>query len=90
MSVINLIRKIQFEESDGIIFYLPEEWQISWSIKTKQSFISALSMLSGNIPNVVLICKSSDQFSSINQNYFKLIKSVNENCEILVPQKSEH
>ena len=89
LSANNLIRVIRAEKVDGIIFYFPEEWQVFWNIRAKQSFMSALSMLAGDVPHMILICKDSEQFSSINNQYFKLFKVMNHNCEILVPQKAE-
>ncbi|PHJ42777.1 hypothetical protein [Vibrio sp. PID17_43] len=84
-----LINKINSSEDDGIIFYMPEEWQIMWGMSSKRMFMSALSMLSGNVPHMILICKASDEFISINRQYFKLIKAVDNEVDIFVPQRVE-
>ena len=89
LSVNELIRLIQSDKTDGIILYYPEEWQIYWNLRTKQTFMSALSMLSGDVPQLVIIYKDSDQFASVNNQYFKLFEVINEQCEILVPKRAE-
>lgn len=84
-----LLDRIKVAEEPGIIFYMPEEWQLMWGVRSKKSFMSALSMLSGEVPHLVLVCKAGDEFSSINNNYFKLFKTVDKEIDIFVPQRVE-
>ncbi|MDO6639757.1 hypothetical protein Q4557_07255 [Shewanella sp. 5_MG-2023] len=85
----DLLQKIKASEESGIIFYMPEEWQLMWGVRSKRMFMSALSMLSGDVPHMILLCKAGDEFTSINTQYFKLIKTVDKDVDILVPQRVE-
>ncbi|MEZ8678440.1 hypothetical protein BCU13_007635 [Vibrio lentus] len=84
-----LLNKIKVAEEPGIIFYMPEEWQLMWGMRSKRVFMSALSMLSGDVPHMILICKAGDEFTSISEYYFKLIKAVDKDVSVFVPQRVE-
>ncbi|WP_318523254.1 hypothetical protein [Photobacterium leiognathi] len=89
LKVNELINRINSSKADGIIFNMPEEWQITWGMSSKRMFISILSMLSGNVPHMILISKASDEFTTINRQYFKSIKTIDNEVNIFVPQRVE-
>ena len=89
ISRVNFIADLKNSSEEGIIIYFPEDYLLTWSTRDKQAFYSFLSMHSGEVPQIIVLCLDNANFNTANVNYFKPLKKVTISTTLLASNKTD-